>query len=937
MPEAANSLHDLKKGSTLNRERTAVRPFGIAADITSRMRRRGTTDTVVGDEDRQLSSYVRWLSRRHIEATVLLVAAVVHTALLVFNVTQTAAHAGLMAPFIVVDCIQLLAVAVLLFFMSRHASAAATDAGLAALADPDARTKMPPAPWLFHSGIHEGLVLLTMVLFATRLVLVDTVVCNSQDLPAFDYYRACTGFVAGSFPFQSGALVFLVCSVYSAQLVQRLVSSAVALCAAHALGAGASIATNYAVPGIHPEAFNVVELAILYLASTISAVIVARASLHEWEQGRRLVQASAAAARESVLAEERVRTAAAKGHEKALAFAAHELRNPLHAVLALVDFDASLVSAELERDEGTPVLTTQALTWLQRDLTDLRSRAASMRRIIEDITDYFRLRAGTLAVQVESVPLRGVLDAASLASREILGEGWRPGLAPDPRLATYAWTDTTRVGQVLSSCLVHAVARGCTSAHFAALLVECDGPEEGRRLMPAPRTHTESPRDEPPVEAVTGEPPRLSCTCRDAAVLSAAAPIPAAFAAFVVCAAGALSSGSPFLSGVPMSPVISPSVPESAAQRMQTLPPSDSSIRAAVRESELAVRVARLLTLKLGGHLTMFVSPPGSTPLRSAVSGRHEAAGASGDEPGFPAQSERWYVAAFPASPEPLASSDGSSGAAHARRVVWELGRARTCDRCGLPPPLDALSLVERALFTPGGCPTPELEARLQTAVVTRFREVLRHADEAADRALRIARPSPPSPAIPSPSLPSQLPTGTTTLPARLLGLHVLAADDDATNRRLIARMLALMGCSCEVVDDGDAVASALLRAGMLRAPEQLAALRAAGLPSRPVLTDADVCAAAESVHPTPRAFDVILLDVVMARTDGAAVCAALRTLLPRPYPIIAATANATSPNRLLRAGFSSILEKPFSTAALADVLRPVKSAVTAVLQPASH
>jgi hypothetical protein len=53
----------------------------------------------------------------------------------------------------------------------------------------------------------------------------------------------------------------------------------------------------------------------------------------------------------------------------------------------------------------------------------------------------------------------------------------------------------------------------------------------------------------------------------------------------------------------------------------------------------------------------------------------------------------------------------------------------------------------------------------------------------------------------------------TTTSGPHQLGLHVLLVDDSAGNRRVGARMLAALGCTCETASDGDEVRSDYLRA----------------------------------------------------------------------------------------------------------------------------
>jgi PleD family two-component response regulator len=42
-------------------------------------------------------------------------------------------------------------------------------------------------------------------------------------------------------------------------------------------------------------------------------------------------------------------------------------------------------------------------------------------------------------------------------------------------------------------------------------------------------------------------------------------------------------------------------------------------------------------------------------------------------------------------------------------------------------------------------------------------------------------------------------------------GLHVLVVDDEKVNRRIAARMLEHLGCTCDGIEDGDEVVNALV------------------------------------------------------------------------------------------------------------------------------
>jgi CheY-like chemotaxis protein/HPt (histidine-containing phosphotransfer) domain-containing protein len=118
---------------------------------------------------------------------------------------------------------------------------------------------------------------------------------------------------------------------------------------------------------------------------------------------------------------------------------------------------------------------------------------------------------------------------------------------------------------------------------------------------------------------------------------------------------------------------------------------------------------------------------------------------------------------------------------------------------------------------------------------------------------------------------------------------EILVAEDDPTNRIVISRQLAVLGCRATLVGDGD---------------EALAAW-------------------------APGRFDVILSDCHMPKRDGYGLVAAIRAAEraaghPRT-PIFALTANAVrgEAQRALEAGFDEYLTKPIALAQLRAHLEP--------------
>jgi len=113
------------------------------------------------------------------------------------------------------------------------------------------------------------------------------------------------------------------------------------------------------------------------------------------------------------------------------------------------------------------------------------------------------------------------------------------------------------------------------------------------------------------------------------------------------------------------------------------------------------------------------------------------------------------------------------------------------------------------------------------------------------------------------------------------VGLHVLIADDNATNRLVAETLCAMFGCSSESVGDGEAAVQAV-RTGR---------------------------------------FDLVLMDIRMPRLDGVGATRKIRALAGRTAetPILALTANADPWDAAgyLAQGMDGVVEKPISAGAL--------------------
>jgi CheY-like chemotaxis protein len=116
--------------------------------------------------------------------------------------------------------------------------------------------------------------------------------------------------------------------------------------------------------------------------------------------------------------------------------------------------------------------------------------------------------------------------------------------------------------------------------------------------------------------------------------------------------------------------------------------------------------------------------------------------------------------------------------------------------------------------------------------------------------------------------------------------LHILVADDNATNRFLAGKLLELFGCTFEMAENG-------------REAVDLA---------------------------NGRPFDLILMDIKMPVMDGVAATRAIRAL-PGPagrLPILALTANADERDAVTyrEAGMDGVVQKPIQPDVLLNAIR---------------
>jgi CheY-like chemotaxis protein len=138
----------------------------------------------------------------------------------------------------------------------------------------------------------------------------------------------------------------------------------------------------------------------------------------------------------------------------------------------------------------------------------------------------------------------------------------------------------------------------------------------------------------------------------------------------------------------------------------------------------------------------------------------------------------------------------------------------------------------------------------------------------------------------------------------------VLVVDDDAIIRRMVARLLYKLHCTCEVLEDGDEVEA------RLRASDQL--------PSEGGATPQAGVGGGGAGGPRAQPFTCILMDINMRRSRGDAVSRHLkqRGLAVPIYPCTANTSAVDLAGYVACGMEPRVLSKPFSLPVLAGVVQ---------------
>ena len=132
----------------------------------------------------------------------------------------------------------------------------------------------------------------------------------------------------------------------------------------------------------------------------------------------------------------------ARAREQVLGVVAHDLRNPLHLVMATTEM------------LGEPALAPDR----RQELLGMTMRAtAQMRRLVSDLLDAVRIQTGRLTLDVEAVTIGGIVDQAEEMARPLAAERSVTLETSASDRSTRLLVDRGRIQQVLGNLLGNAI------------------------------------------------------------------------------------------------------------------------------------------------------------------------------------------------------------------------------------------------------------------------------------------------------------------------------------------------------------------------------------------------------------------------------------------------------------------------------------------------
>jgi K+-sensing histidine kinase KdpD len=132
----------------------------------------------------------------------------------------------------------------------------------------------------------------------------------------------------------------------------------------------------------------------------------------------------------------------ARAREQVLGVVAHDLRNPLHLVMATAEMLGE-PALEPERRRELLAMTTRAL--------------GQMRRLVSDLLDAVRIQTGRLTLDLEPLTIGGIVDQAEEMARPLAAERSVTLESSGADRATRLLVDRARIQQVLGNLLGNAI------------------------------------------------------------------------------------------------------------------------------------------------------------------------------------------------------------------------------------------------------------------------------------------------------------------------------------------------------------------------------------------------------------------------------------------------------------------------------------------------
>jgi signal transduction histidine kinase len=446
-----------------------------------------------------------WAARSLIEAVAISVMTVLHVVLFSFHVASTNGNGAVLAALLPYDGVALLLCCALLWYLARHRGIAVRWRAAAVVALPHTllETNAPPSPQggsaaaasndvtargepcghatcaataaadtralsYVATGWHAWHVAGLAVLTACRILVIACVACTNTDASA--QVPACRAAQIGSLPLSPVLMCTVVLTAFALFLAETEVLAYAVISIAYALVFAGDFALGYGLGG-QPVASAVTTYAMLSAAAVallcgatryivrgnralFGALVALDVREAEREQAHRRERAADAAVARVRETEVQLATWRAV-HQATAAYAAHQLKNPLHQASALM---ADLAAhARLPPDAHTEIQAA-------------REAIRRMDVVATDMLHHQRVLGHSLLVVPSAVDVRELVH--ELATSYMRGpHAVDVHLEPSTERLAPVWCDAARVRQILELGLTAAVDAATRAAGHVSVRV----------------------------------------------------------------------------------------------------------------------------------------------------------------------------------------------------------------------------------------------------------------------------------------------------------------------------------------------------------------------------------------------------------------------------------------------------------------------------------